>query len=140
MRKKVICIVLLTVLITCTSLNVNAAVPDNNTIEPLWNNIYLISESFSFIGTEGSAEAVIYGQSGTTYIECTTTIYKQVGSGWSYVNSDTDYAYSSVLIASLDVTGSYNGYYKAVFDIKVTRNGTTETESTTAYASVSPNP
>jgi len=140
MVKKIASIVLFTILIVSLSFNVNAAMPDNGIIEPLWLNISSITESFAFNGTRGIASAAIVGKSGTTYIECTTTVYKQIGSAWSFVNSDTDYANSSVLLASIDVTGDASGYYKAVYNISVTRNGVTETESTTAYASVSPNP
>ena len=138
--KKVMSLVLVTIILLSTTIGINAALPDTGAIEPQWVNILNMTNVFNFNGINGTSTATVVAKSGATQVSGTLTVYKQVGSSWVYVDSDSDTSTSNVLVISLDVTGEASGYYKSVFDVSVTRNGAVETESLTSYANVSPNP
>ena len=138
--KKTTSFLLITVIILSMTIGSYAALPDIGIVEPQWANILSLTNNFNFNGINGTTKATAIGKSGTTQISGTLTVYKQVGSSWVYVDSDSDSSTTNILTVSVDVTGEASGYYKSVFDVAVTRNGSVETESKTSYASVSPNP
>jgi len=138
--KKTTSLLLIAVIILSMTIGSYAALPDIDTVEPLWVNILNLNNVFNFNGINGTSTGTVIGKSGTTQISGTLTVYKQVGSSWVFVDSDSDSSTSNSLVVALDVTGEASGYYKSVFSVSVTRNGSVETESKTSYASVSPNP
>ena len=129
--KKVISILLACVIMIIGSVSIYAALPE--TAEPLWVNVDGFQNNISFNGTSGNAAALIYGKSGTTKVTGTLIVYRQYGSNWIYVGSDSDTVSSSVMGLSVDFTGYSEVNYKAVLTFSVTRNGVTESETDTVY-------
>ena len=140
LMKKTICLLLITVIILSMTIGSSAALPDIGIVEPQWVNILNLGNDFNFNGVNGTSTATVMAKPGTTQISGTLTVYKQVGSSWVFVDSESDTSTTISLTISLDVTGEASGYYKSVFSVSVTRNGSVETDSKTSYASVSPNP
>ena len=109
-----------------------AALPDD--YSPQWLNISTIVSTLGFSGTHGGATGSVDGKPGTSKVEATLTVYKQVGGSWEYVDSDSDSTTTDDYIAlSVGFNGVSNTNYKSVFEVSVTRNGTTETTSKTCY-------
>ena len=100
---------------------------------PMWVNILSMSSQIVFDGTDGEAFASVKGKSGTTAISGTLTVYRQSGSNWVYVDSVSGTSSTLKLDIHLDFTGISGAYYKAVFEVVVTRNGIDEPETKTSY-------
>ncbi len=129
--KKLIALVLMVSILLCCSTETLSALPD--TVVPLWDNIWTMNCILTFSGTEGHATANSRGQSGTTQMSGTLTVYKQTARGWSEIVSDSDTVSGDAIALSVDLTGDFNGYYKAVFEVTCTRNGVSESETKTSY-------
>ncbi len=128
--KKVIVSIL--VLSMCLSIccQVFASAPSKS---PMWLNIFNLTTGLSFIGTDGEASGHCTGKSGTTSIVGTLTVYKQSGSSWIYIDSVSGSTTTQRLNLYLDFEGVTGEYYKAVFEVVVTRNGIDEPETKTSY-------
>lgn len=130
--KKLLSILIAGVILFGCCTGICAAMPDE--IMPLWDNISDMQNAIYFTSTDGTAKATVRGISGTTSISATLTVYKQTSSGgWEYVDSDSDTVSGKYLSLTVDFTGETGAYYKSVFSVSVTRNGTTEPETKTAY-------
>ncbi len=121
--KRVITLILLLCMSLGLCCQVSAKSPD---ISPQWLNIAYLSNTIAFQGTTGSVLATAYGKSGTTAISGTLTVYKQTGSDWEYVDSETGSSTTGALSIDFDFTAESGCNYKAVFDVVVTRNGVDE--------------
>ena len=115
------------ILLLCMSLGIcchaSAKTPD---MSPQWTNILYLSNDIAFQGTNGSVVASAYGKSGTTAISGTLTVYKQMGSDWEYIDSESGVSTTATLFIDLDFIAESGCNYKAVFDVVVTRNGVDE--------------
>jgi len=100
---------------------------------PMWLNIFNLNVGLSFTGTDGDTSGSVTGKSGTTAITGTLTVYKQSGSNWVYVDSVSGSTTTQRLNLYLNFDGETGEYYKAVFEVVVTRNGIDEPDSITKY-------
>ena len=57
LNKKIIISLLAIIMLFSCSVNIFAALPQNNEIMPLWDNIAAVSTNFTFEGNEGTAAA-----------------------------------------------------------------------------------
>ncbi len=121
------------ILAFCMSLSLCYPVLASSPKSPMWVNIASINSLISFSGTSGNASATVIGRKGTTAISGTLTVYKQVGSNWVYVDSVSGTSSTLKLDLGVDFTGISGTYYKAVFEVVVTRNGIDEPETKTSY-------
>ena len=129
--KKVISIFLACCILIIGGVSTYAALPE--TIEPLWVNIDGFQNNIYFNGANSSATATVIGKSGTTKITGTLTVYRQSGSNWIYVGSDSDTVTTSAMGLSVNFTGYSEVNYTSVLSFSLTRNGVTESESNTYY-------
>ena len=97
---------------------------------PYWINVndmsldvYLENGNVVCVGT-------ITGASGTTKIDATYTLERKTLFGWSSVTSWTKSSSNSTLLFSGSASGSTGNTYRLSVTAKVTRNGVTETVST----------
>lgn len=110
----------------------NAALPVDYSLQ--WSNISTVVSTLGFSGTHGGATGSVDGKPGTTKVEATLTVYKQVGNIWEYVDSDSDSTTTEdYVVLSVGFSGTSNTCYKSVFEVSVTRNGTTESTTKTCY-------
>lgn len=98
---------------------------------PYYMNVSSIYSSLSFSGRSGECIGAISALSGST-ISATLTLYKKVGSSWSYVTSWSQSSSSSSLTISGYYTVSSAGIYRVVINGTVTRNGNSESVSHTS--------
>ena len=124
---------LLVSLMMSVGLCISSSARAPNVVNPLWTNIASMSNSISFIGTEGHAYATVKGKTGTTAISATLTIYRQSGSDWIYVTSASDSTTNIRLSMGCDFAGIVGEYYKSVFEVAVTINGIDELETKISF-------
>lgn len=130
--KKVITVLMATILFVTLSMSAYAAFPE--TAIPFWSNISTLETLITFIDTDGTAKGTLTAKSGTTSITGTLTVYKQTTGGeWEYIGSDNDTVSGRYLSLLVDFYGESGVYYKAVFTVSVTRNGTVESETKTSF-------
>ena len=129
--KKIFAMILAVLLIACGTMTVCAAVPE--TVMPLWENISSINCDLTFDGTDGKADGMARGLSGTTRMSGTVTVYVQTSSGWSEVGSASQTVAGNRISVSVDFEGETGEYYKAVFELTCVRNGVSESETRTEY-------
>ena len=117
-KKIIIALVLTVVLALGASVSAIAALPDTPTIEPQWESIGYTSLNTTFDGTSGNSLGVARKKSTATSIEGTLTVYKQVGSSWVFVGSDSGSKTTvSSLILSVDFVCQSGVTYKSIMTI-----------------------
>ncbi len=126
------CIILTLILSTVLSfsLSSSAALPEDNTIEPLWYNMSIINLYFIFSDETSMACSEIGSKASTTLIEATLTVYRKEGFRWVTVASNT--ASSTI---SLGIDTEFNAMagatYKAVLDVTAYGTSATDTQTLT---------
>lgn len=132
--KKIISVLISVFMLLGIAFYAEAAVIPEDTVMPLWDNIFNMSNEIVFNGITGKATAGVTGKSGTTLISGVLTVYKQDSNGgWSSVNSNSRSSASNSLSLSVNFTGVKGGYYKSVLTTTVYVNGVGETETATTY-------
>lgn len=129
--KKMLSLVIAGILLLSCCIGVGAAVPE--IVTPMWDNINTMNNSINFSGTDGVAQASVFGKSGTTAVSGTLEVYKQTTNGWEFVGSDSDSVSGIYMSLQVAFDGEEGEYYKAVFKVSVTRNGVVEPETKTVY-------
>ena len=129
--KKVMSLVIAGILLLSSCIGVGAVMPD--IVTPMWDNINTMKNNIVFDGTDGVAQASVIGKSGTTAVSGTLEVYKQTTNGWEFVGSDSDSVNGIHMSLQVAFDGEEGEYYKAVFEVSVTRNGVVEPETKTVY-------
>ena len=133
--KKRLFLLLIGAMMLCMMTSVSATAPNSGIVTPLWDNISSAAPTINFIGTNGYASAVIAAKAGTTEINASLAVYKQVGNDWEYVDHDSGRTTSSLNYGlNVNFQGEPGAYYKAVLNMTVTKNGVAENEILFAYA------
>lgn len=118
MKKIIVALVLVVVLTFGTSVSTFAALPDIPAVEPLWESIGYTSLDTTFKDTSGNSLGVAGKKSTATSIEGTLTVYKQVGSSWVFVGSDSGSRNTlGSLILSVDFVCQSGVTYKSIMTI-----------------------
>ena len=110
-----------------------AALPEDNAVMPLWDNISMISSDIGFSGTLGTASAAVVRKVGVELLEGTMTLYQNVDGEWSFVDSAYNSATRGSLGVSLPFTAEPGVEYKAVFNVTAYRNGVGESVEKIVY-------
>ena len=120
---------LLCILVTVFSSTVPAfaALPENNTVQPMWDNISYIHLGLNFDGTHGNACGTAIKEVGATSIEGIITMYRLEGIDWVYFAHRRGAADVGSLGISLDFVAHEGVMYKAVFEVTAYRDGVGET-------------
>lgn len=133
--KKWLSLLLIGIVMLCMMTSVTAAVPNSGVAIPLWDNISSVAPTIDFNGTNGYACAVIAAKAGTSEINASLAVYKQVGNDWVYVDHDSGRTTSSLNYGlNVSFQGEPGAYYKAVLNVTVTKNGISENAIKFAYA------
>lgn len=130
--KKVTIVTCAIVLASLMCWNTFGALPIDHS--PQWANIIRMASVIVFDGQDGNASATVYAKSGATRVEGTLTVYKASGGIWEYVDSASETTTTNTYVSlSVDFDAVSGGYYKSVFEVKVTRNGIEESETKYSY-------
>ena len=133
LNKKIIISLLAIIMLFSCSVNIFAALPQNNEIMPLWDNIAAVSTNFTFEGNEGTAAATATKYSYADSIEGTLYVYAWKNNDWQYVDS----VYGSKSVGTLGLVIEFIGetgvQYKAVFIVTAHDGEYAETETFEHY-------
>lgn len=127
--KKVLTALLAMLVVITFSVNAIAAIGDDLIITPYWNYMDSIEVDVNFSSNTGKATATItriYGV--TTSLEATLSVYKKVGSDWTFIDS-TSGSSTRTLGLELDFNAESGVTYKAVVDVTAYGNGGSETDT-----------
>ena len=111
-----------------------AALPEDNAVMPLWDNISSVISEIAFSSDGyGYAEGSVVRKVGVELLEGTMTVYENVDGEWEFVTS----AYNSATRGSLGVAAQFTPEagveYKAVFYVTAYRNGVGESVEKIVY-------
>ena len=140
MKKTILTLIaIITLLSTVAVLPTYAALPDTGgTVEPMWDNTATLHIAIDFPGNGyGYAETTVIGKVGVTKITVDISVYRQVGSSWVLVTEDSFTINFLNGIASCPFPAVTGAYYKAEYEITVTRDGIDEIITKTKYATCS---
>lgn len=133
LNKKIIVLLLALIMLFSCSVNIFAALPENNEIMPLWDNIATVSTSFTFDGNQGTATVTARKYSYSDLIEGSLYVYAWKNNDWQYVDS----VYGSKSVGSLGLSVEFIGEtgveYKAVIIITAHDGEYAETETFEHY-------
>jgi hypothetical protein len=128
--KAVVCILLTLMTLIVSPIATFAALPENNTVEPLWTSISSITFDINFNETLGRATAIVRKKSTASNIEATVTVYKQIGNDdWQFLSSNYGEKSIGTLAVSADFTPEVGATYKAVLVVTAYTNNVPETET-----------
>jgi len=111
-----------------------AALPEDNAVMPLWDNISTVISDIGFTSEGiGSAEGAVVRKAGVELVEGTMSVYKNVDGEWEFVTS----AYKSATRGTLAMGAQFNAEpgveYKAVFYVTAYKNGVGESVEKIVY-------
>ena len=137
MKKVVIVLMSVVLLSSAVMIPVGAAMPEDNTVQPLWDNTNVIDCTVGFIEGTGRAESLVYAKFGATSIKTDIYVYALGDNAWIYVAEahDTKNAITSVSTCLFDAI--LNETYRVDYTFTVTRNGTDEVITRTVYETYS---
>ena len=132
--KKIITVILVCILLCSTFIiSSYAAVKEETSIMPLWDNIAIADVDMGFSGTAGTACGTMTKQDGVTFSEGTVFVYKKVGSEWVYVADAYNSTSRYTLAVTCDFTAESGVEYKAVFSVTAYRGEVGESHVAEAY-------
>jgi hypothetical protein len=122
MKNRIISILLIALtLISILCFSINAA-----DISPYWINTSSVTCNLMFSSDTGYISASVVGQSGTSRIESTVTVYRKTGTIWIYVDSWNKNENSEYISITGVFTGASGVTYKAVITANVIKGGVSE--------------
>ena len=110
-----------------------AAVPEDNTVMPLWESISALSSDIGFSGSNGNATGICTRKNGVELLEGTLIVYKNVNGSWEYVGEASNSRASGPLAVSVDFTCESGVEYMSEFTVTAYESGVPETVTKTAY-------
>ena len=129
-NKRLYVLVLSIVIVMTTFLTgVNAALPRDEAIMPLWTSIYEVEVSLNFSGTTGIPAGIASKQSTASSIEGTLTVYEEVDNEWIEVDSWYKRVTRGTLVVGEDFEATSGVRYKAVFYVVAYTGTTPESET-----------
>ncbi len=133
--KKVLSFVL-SVFMLVSFLSITSFAAENEImVQPRWANTSVVNCSLSFKdANNGYAEIVVSGKQGVDTIVIDIQIYRQSGSVWIEVASDTMSYNGRTVFTSFQTTGISGAYYQAVFTVTVYKDDVPEVITKTCYA------
>ena len=129
LKKTVSLMLIVVALLMSTVTAVSAAVPEGESVVPLWVSIYNIEVDIDFDGNIGTAIAAATKKSTATSIEGTLSVYGYIDEEWVLIDS----WYKSVSRGSLGLVEEFEAasgvQYKAVFEVTAYTGTVPESET-----------
>ncbi len=138
MKRTGICILLIVTLLSTMVLPTFAAMPENNTVEPLWTNTSNIDFNVGFIDGVGYAESGVIAKYSPKTFNIATYVYIKSGSDWVYVTESHHSKTGMAIITSCAFDAVLWADYKVEYVFTVSGNGVDEVIPMTAYATYLP--
>jgi len=96
-------------------------------VTPQWENVINVMCTLVINDTTASCTGKVVGLSGISKMNGTLTLYKKVGSNWTYVTTWSGSPTTETLVTSGSTTLQKGYDYKAEYSVSVYRNGIWET-------------
>jgi len=133
LNKKIIVLLLALIMLFSCSVNIFAALPANNEIMPLWDNIAAVSTNFGFDGNQGTVAVSASKSPNADLIEGTLYVYAWEDNDWQYVDSVYGSKSIGTLGLAIEFIGETGVEYKAVFIVTAHDGQYAETETFEHY-------
>ena len=133
LNKKIIVLLLAVIMIFSCTVNIFAALPKNNEIMPLWDNIASVTTNLGFDGNQGTAAVTARKYSNADLIEGTLYVYAWEDNDWQYVDSVYGSKTIGTLALAIEFIGETGVQYKAVFIVTAHDGEYAETETFEHY-------
>ncbi len=133
MKKFIIITMSVVLLMSATVMPLSAAQPNDNMVQPCWENTNSINVNLVFIDGIGYAEALLNGKFGSTETYIDVVVYQQSGEDWIYVTEDHVFFDRMSASISCDFIPTLGATYKAEYTFRVYRNSSMETVWRDAY-------
>ena len=132
--KKILSIIAITLILVVGVITpAYAALPENNTVEPMWESISYLSSTIGFSGSNGNATGVCTRKNGVEWLSGTMTVYKNVNGSWVYVDEMSKSVSEGSLAISVDFPCESGVEYMSEFTVTAFENGVPELASKTTY-------
>ena len=138
MKRTGICILLIVTLLSTMVLPAFAALPENNTVTPLWTNTSNIDFTVGFIDGVGYAESNVMAKYSPKTFNIATYVYIKSGSDWVYVTESHHTKTGMTIVTSCAFDAVLWAEYKVDYVFTVSGNGVDEVIPMTAYATYLP--
>ena len=138
MKKTGFCILLIVTLLSTMVLPTFAALPENNTVEPLWTNTSNIDFTVGFIDGVGYAESCVIAKHTPKTFNIATYVYIKSGSDWVYVTESHHTKTGMTIVTSCPFDAVLLADYKVEYVFTASGNGVDEVIPMTAYATYLP--
>ena len=122
------------ILLSCAIvIPVNAALPPENTLQPLWDNTALVDCTVAAVDGVGYAECIVKSMPGSSSIKTDIYVYEAINNVWIYQTEVHDIKYTRVAGVSCPFSVTVGCHYRADYTFTVTKNGVDEVITRTAY-------
>lgn len=134
MKKTLSFTLVLLTLCMALALPTYAALPEDNAVMPLWDNISSVYSDVGF-GSDGIASATgsLVKKSGVQSVEGSMTVYKNIDGEWVFLTSATNSTTGYTFVVNADFAWESGAEYKAVLYVTAYRNGVGESIEKIVY-------
>ena len=130
MKKIITVISLMLVMSTVLSVTTFAALPEDNSVQPLWDSIFEMELIIVYNDGVGTASAFSIKQSTADYIEGTVDVYQQVNDRrWMFIDGAHYATYGQAVLIEVDFPAESGVTYKAAFTVVAETNGVGESHT-----------
>ena len=133
MKRTGICILLIVTLLSTMVLPTFAALPENDTVTPLWTNTSNIDYNVVFVDGIGYAESNVIAKYSPKTFNVATYVYIKSGSDWVYVTESHHTKTGMTIVTSCPFEAVLWADYKVEYVFTVSGNGVDEVIPVTAY-------
>ena len=133
MKKAGMCMLLVVMLLATAVVPTYAALPEDNTVTPLWTNTNSIDFNILFGNGVGNAESCVVAKYSTKTFYVSTYVYIKSGSEWVYVTEAHATKTGMAIATSCYFEAVFGADYKVDYVFTVSGNGVDEVIEMTAY-------
>ncbi|MBR2020535.1 MAG: hypothetical protein IKA05_09080 [Clostridia bacterium] len=133
MKKTGMCMLLVVMLLATAVVPAYAALPEDNTVMPLWTNTNSISYAMLFEDGIGYAESNVVARYSPKTFNISTYVYVKSGSEWVYVTEKHESKTGMSIGTSCSFDAVYGADYKVDYVFTVSGNGVDEVIEMTDY-------
>ena len=133
MKKAGMCMLLVVMLLATAVVPTYAALPEDNTVTPLWTNTNSVDFTILFDDGVGYAESNVIAKYSPKTFYISTYVYIKSGSEWIYVTEKHESKTGMAIVTSCSFDAIYGADYKVDYVFTISGNGVDEVIEMTAY-------
>ena len=133
MKKAGMCMLLVVMLLATAVVPTYAALPEDNTVTPLWTNTSSVDYTIVFGNGVGNAESGVMAKYSPKTFSVSTYVYVKSGSDWVYVTEAHATRTGMAIATSCYFEAVFGSEYKVDYVFTVSGNGVDEVIEMTAY-------